>query len=55
MNCLRGHIFKTKPGMAAAMNWKGQINGTGGTKEGQTKREARVEGENLGWLKSPLA
>lgn len=48
MNCLRGHISKTKPGMAAAMSRKGQINGRGGTKEGQMMREAHVEGENLG-------
>lgn len=51
MNCLCEHISKTQPGMAAAMGWKGRINETGGTKEGQMMREAHVEGENLGcWL-----
>lgn len=35
VNCLREHISKTKPGMAAATSWRGQINGTGGKKEGQ--------------------
>lgn len=51
MNCLREHISETKPGMAAAMSWKGQINETGGKIEGQMMRESHVEGENLGcWL-----